>query len=203
MIESLEAPHRHLPSLLFVQRDFRRVSVCVESHDRRFDGRRCRARDHVTRVPVRVCLPDDCLQLGSVISVLEESYGIKAMIKSVGLIRGSWGISIVVFLVPILFYATLISVSMVYCVIFRDSMGVIGVLGFGGLILVLSVKMILLGLVMQTVLYFACKTYLHESIDKSALWDRLKGYLVDYYVPLKAKDVQMEEYEHHVSENSI
>ncbi|KAL8467014.1 hypothetical protein ACS0TY_035913 [Phlomoides rotata] len=142
-------------------------------------------------------------QLGSVISVLEDSYGIKAMIKSVGLIRGSWGISIVVYLVPILFYATLISVSMVNCVIFRDSMGVIGVLGFGGLILVLSVKMILLGLMMQTVLYFACKSCLHESVDKSALRDWLKGYLVDYYVPLKAKDVQMEEYEHHVSENSI
>ncbi|KAL8459399.1 hypothetical protein ACS0TY_036768 [Phlomoides rotata] len=129
-------------------------------------------------------------QLGSVVSVLEDLYGIKAMMKSVGLIRGKRGIAIALFF----------ELNFVFNV--WNLFSVVGVdfnfLGFGGFMLVLSVKTTLFGLVMQTVFYFVCKSYHHENIDKSDLWDRLEGYLGDYYVPLKAKDVQMEEYEQHV-----
>ncbi|KAE9584760.1 hypothetical protein Lalb_Chr25g0281611 [Lupinus albus] len=52
----------------------------------------------------------------------------------------------------------------------------------------------LFGLVLQTVLYFVCKSYHHENIDKSALADHLEVYLGEY-VPLTAKDVQMEQYQ--------
>ena len=63
--------------------------------------------------------------------------------------------------------------------------------GIGSLLLLL--KVFLFGLVVQTVLYFVCKSYHHENIDKSALSEHLEGYLGDY-VPLKSKDVQMEHY---------
>ncbi|KAK4387356.1 hypothetical protein Sango_2342200 [Sesamum angolense] len=44
-----------------------------------------------------------------------------------------------------------------------------------------------------TVIYFVCKSYHHENIDKSALSDHLEVYVGDY-VPLKGKDIQLKEY---------
>ncbi|XP_050255061.1 uncharacterized protein LOC126700942 [Quercus robur] len=76
-------------------------------------------------------------QLASVVTVLEDAFGFRAMIKSKALIQGKMGV------------ATL------------------------------------------TVLYFVCKSYHHENIDKSALKDHLEVYLGEY-VPLTAKDVQLE-----------
>ncbi|KAL7208495.1 hypothetical protein ACSBR1_030273 [Camellia fascicularis] len=43
-----------------------------------------------------------------------------------------------------------------------------------------------------TVIYFVCKTYHHENIDKWTLSDHLEVYLGEY-VPLTAKDVQLEQ----------
>ncbi|KAF3439395.1 hypothetical protein FNV43_RR17672 [Rhamnella rubrinervis] len=56
-----------------------------------------------------------------------------------------------------------------------------------------GVQLFLFGLVIQTVLYFVCKSYHHENIDKSALSDHLEVYLLGEYVPLKSKDVQLEQ----------
>uniref|UniRef100_A0A7N2RAW8 Uncharacterized protein n=1 Tax=Quercus lobata TaxID=97700 RepID=A0A7N2RAW8_QUELO len=78
-------------------------------------------------------------QLASVVTVLEDTYGFGAMIKSKALIRGKMVVAVL------------------------------------------------------TVLYFVCKSYHHENIDKSALSDHLEVYLGEY-VPLKAKDVQLEQY---------
>ncbi|XP_065631902.1 uncharacterized protein LOC111984331 [Quercus suber] len=78
-------------------------------------------------------------QLASVVTVLEDTYGFGAMIKSKALIEGKMGVAAL------------------------------------------------------TVLYFVCKSYHHENIDKSALSDHLEVYLGEY-VPLKAKDVQLEQY---------
>lgn len=65
--------------------------------------------------------------------------------------------------------------------------------GYGLLFGVMLMGVILLGLVAQTVVYFVCKSYHHESIDKSSLADHLEVYLGEY-VPLKGRDVQMEQY---------
>ena len=65
--------------------------------------------------------------------------------------------------------------------------------GYGVVMWVLLVGVILLGLVVQTVVYFVCKSYHHESIDKSSLADHLEVYLGEY-VPLKGRDVQLEQY---------
>jgi hypothetical protein len=49
-------------------------------------------------------------------------------------------------------------------------------------------------LVTQTVVYLVCKSYHHESLDKANISDHLEVYLGDY-VPLKASDVQMEQFQ--------
>ncbi|KAK9271387.1 hypothetical protein L1049_026977 [Liquidambar formosana] len=46
----------------------------------------------------------------------------------------------------------------------------------------------------NTVIYFVCKSYHHENIDKSTLSDHLEVYLGEY-VPLKSKDVQLEQFD--------
>ena len=49
----------------------------------------------------------------------------------------------------------------------------------------------LIGLLVQSMLYYVCKSYHHQSIDKSALSDHLEEYL-GAYVPLKSGNIQME-----------
>ncbi|GMP53130.1 hypothetical protein CsSME_00018690 [Camellia sinensis var. sinensis] len=48
----------------------------------------------------------------------------------------------------------------------------------------------LVGLMVQRVFYYVCKSYHHQGIDKSALCDHLGGYLGEY-MPLK-NNIQME-----------
>jgi hypothetical protein len=56
----------------------------------------------------------------------------------------------------------------------------------------------LVGILAQTVLYFVCKAYHNESIDRYTLSDHLDGYL-EVYTPLKgpislaALDAELEE----------
>lgn len=130
-------------------------------------------------------------QLASVISVLEERYGFEAMVKSKALIKGKMGISVVMFVV-VNFCFVWIQFMFEKHVIGHKSMGIVGKVGFVGLILVLLSIFFLFGLVVQTVIYFVCKSYHHENIDKSTLSDHLEVYLGDY-VPLKTKDIQMEQ----------
>ncbi|KAL5647351.1 hypothetical protein ACJX0J_041706, partial [Zea mays] len=53
---------------------------------------------------------------------------------------------------------------------------------------------VMLVLVTQTIVYLVCKSYHHESLDKTNISDHLEVYLGDY-VPLKASDVQMEQFQ--------
>ncbi|KAK6152980.1 hypothetical protein DH2020_012619 [Rehmannia glutinosa] len=129
--------------------------------------------------------------LASVVSVLEESYGLNAMSKSQGLIKGKMGISAGIFLVlGIFFFGVEHMFKML--VVFGDGIG--GRIGFGILCLVLMSICMLFGLIAQTIIYFVCKSYRHENIDKSSLADHLGEYLGEY-VPLKSKDVQLEQFE--------
>ncbi|XP_073120955.1 uncharacterized protein [Henckelia pumila] len=133
--------------------------------------------------------------LASVVSVLEDLHGFKAMLKSKDLIKGKMIVATVIF------FMLNLSLGMIYwffraCVVFaigwRGS-ETLRIIGYGALCLLLLFKLILFGLVLQTIIYFVCKSYHHENIDKSALSDHLEAYLGDY-VPLKAQDVQLEEY---------
>ncbi|KAI8531430.1 hypothetical protein RHMOL_Rhmol11G0136400 [Rhododendron molle] len=132
-------------------------------------------------------------QLASVISMLEDMKGFKAMTKSRNLIKGKMWIAIVIF-----FKLNLAMVGIWILfesqVVRTGSFGIVGRLGFGFLCLLLLFKVFLFGLVIQTVIYFVCKSYHHENIDKSSLSDHLEVYL-GQYVPLKAKNVQLEQFD--------
>ncbi|KAL8481871.1 hypothetical protein ACS0TY_027588 [Phlomoides rotata] len=130
-------------------------------------------------------------QLASVVTVLEDSYGINAMIKSKNLIKGKIVVAIVIFF-KLNFSLVIIDMYFRLIVVYHwRHLGALKIIALGSLFLLLLLKLILFVLVVQTVIYFVCKSYHHENIDKSALSDHLEVYLGDY-VPLKAKDVQLE-----------
>ncbi|KAJ0096870.1 hypothetical protein Patl1_27946 [Pistacia atlantica] len=131
--------------------------------------------------------------LASVVSVLEDVYGIKALKKSKNLIKGKMGISIGMFVVLSLFLGG-IEVLFENVVVLGLSPNVGITILVGIVCFLLVVMVILLGLVVETIIYFVCKSYHHENIDKSSLADHLEVYLGEY-VPLKAKDVQLEQFQ--------
>ncbi|RDY06648.1 hypothetical protein CR513_09329, partial [Mucuna pruriens] len=132
-------------------------------------------------------------QLASVVTVLEDSWGIRAMVKSKELIKGKMFLSVFVFLTLVV-SLFLIRVLFKATVVDGWSVGYADRIAYGVLCFFLLSCLFLFGLVLQTVLYFVCKSYHHENIDKSALADHLEVYRGEY-VPLTAKDVQMEHYQ--------
>uniref|UniRef100_A0A7N0URN0 Uncharacterized protein n=1 Tax=Kalanchoe fedtschenkoi TaxID=63787 RepID=A0A7N0URN0_KALFE len=133
-------------------------------------------------------------QLASVVSVLEDSYGLRAMVKSKNLLKGKLLAPSFIFLVLILLAGAL-QFGFELVVVHGEGMyGMVQRAGFGILTLVLLLGLILFWLVVQTVIYFVCKSYHHENIDKSSLSDHLELYLGEY-VPLKARDVQLEHFD--------
>ncbi|PKI35078.1 hypothetical protein CRG98_044533 [Punica granatum] len=131
------------------------------------------------------------LMLASVVSVLKEEYGFRAMAKSNDLIKGKIGLLIVTFLM-LTFLLGFVQVLFKKLVVHGDSFGILAKVGFGIICLTLLSGLFLFGLTIQTVVYFVCKSYHHENIDKSALSDHLEVYLGGESVPLRAKDVQLE-----------
>ncbi|KAF8011858.1 hypothetical protein BT93_I0097 [Corymbia citriodora subsp. variegata] len=130
-------------------------------------------------------------QLASVITVLEDVYGRKAMVKSRRLIKGKMGI-LVGFSLGVLVWFALVQ-ALFDCFLVFDLFPVIGInIGVGLICLLLLLMVVLFDLVVQTVIYFVCKSYHHENIDKSSLSDYLEVYLGDS-VPLKAHSVQLEQ----------
>ncbi|OIT29274.1 PREDICTED: uncharacterized protein LOC109211570 [Nicotiana attenuata] len=135
--------------------------------------------------------------LASVVTVLEDSYGVKAMLKSKELLKGKMTIALVFFFKFNLSLGILNFIFKKFVVHGHGKHMHLGMLyrtGFGLLCLLMMFKLVLFGLVIQTIIYFVCKSYHHENIDKSALSDHLEVYLGEYE-PLKSKDVQMEGYE--------
>nr|CAD1838788.1 unnamed protein product [Ananas comosus var. bracteatus] len=131
--------------------------------------------------------------LASVVSVLEDAKGFDAMRKSRALIRGKLRTAAAIFVKLNLCF---VGVE----VAFRELVvkGRVGGLGarfaLATLMLGLLCAVVLFALVAQTVVYFVCKSHHHESIDRGDLADHLEVYLGEY-VPLKAKDVQMEQFD--------
>lgn len=131
-------------------------------------------------------------QLASVVSVLEDDYGMKAMKKSKALIKGKTGVAVAMFLVLVVCF---IGIQVVFeiGVLFYWSMSAEMRIGIPVLCFLMLFMVVLFGLVAQTVIYFVCKSYHHENIDKSCLADHLEVYLGEY-VPLTAKDVQLQQF---------
>lgn len=140
--------------------------------------------------------------LACVVSVLEESYGAQAMIKSRKLIQGKFFIFMAI-LVTLGFSILAVQFAFQRLVVAGfersehgwRSVKMVDRICYAILCFLVLSMLKLFGLVIQTVIYFVCKSYHHENIDKMALSNHLEVYLLGEYVPLKAKDVQLGEYE--------
>ncbi|XP_062096434.1 uncharacterized protein LOC133802175 [Humulus lupulus] len=130
--------------------------------------------------------------LASVVSVLEEVYGIKAMKKSRILIKGKTGVAVAYFLILGFIFAG-VELLFEQFVVFDFANSLAVRIGVGILCFLLLFKLILFGLVIQTLIYLVCKSFHHENIDKPTLSDHLEGYH-GHYVQLKSsRDVQLGE----------
>lgn len=126
--------------------------------------------------------------LSSVVSALElDCCGFKAMAKSKALVEGR--MRMVLKLLALL-NLPLVVVQFVfyYLVVQSATTGAVGRGILGIVWVLLFLVLYLVKLVAETVLYFVCKSYNHESVDKSALSDHLQGYLMAEYVELKVED---------------
>ncbi|CAK7346882.1 unnamed protein product [Dovyalis caffra] len=128
-------------------------------------------------------------QTANVVSVLEEAYGIKAMIKSKALVKGKTKVTgTIILMMTISFVIMKTAFSRL---VDGSSLGMVNRVSYGIVCFLLLVLLILFELVIQTVAYFVCKSYHHENIDKSTILDHLDaGY--HGYAPLKAEDAQPE-----------
>ncbi|KAK9111447.1 hypothetical protein Scep_018966 [Stephania cephalantha] len=128
--------------------------------------------------------------MASVVSVLEDSRGLRAMKRSKGLLKGKMKVAIAIFVV---FQIVLIGMQVGYSVL--ASIGGLGVrLGVGIVCFFVLLMMFLLGLVVETVLYIVCKSCHHEYIDQASLADILEGNVGRYdRVEEMGKGVQLEQ----------
>ncbi|CAM8932989.1 unnamed protein product [Rhodiola kirilowii] len=128
--------------------------------------------------------------MASVVSVLEPIYGLAAMRKSYELLKGRTKMAYV-FVFGYLAICGII--NLVFGAVVVHGSNVFVRIVVGGFLVGLLVIVNLVGLLVQSVFYYVCKSYHHQGIDKSALHDHLGGYLGEY-VPLKSS-VQMESME--------
>uniref|UniRef100_A0A804PRT9 Uncharacterized protein n=3 Tax=Zea mays TaxID=4577 RepID=A0A804PRT9_MAIZE len=130
--------------------------------------------------------------LASVVSVLEDHKGFAAMRKSKDLIRGKLVTAGAIFFTLNVVFAAVELGFRAWVV--RGSGAASSRLLLGLIMLAALCCVVMLALVTQTVVYLVCKSYHHESLDKANISDHLEVYLGDY-VPLKASDVQMEQFQ--------
>ncbi|KAF9668220.1 hypothetical protein SADUNF_Sadunf15G0106500 [Salix dunnii] len=115
--------------------------------------------------------------LASVVSVLEPIYGFAAMKKSYELLKGKIRVAgVLVF--GYLSICGLVSVIFSIVVVHGgDNHGVFTRIIVGGFLVGVLVIVNLVGLLVQSVFYYVCKSYHHQGIDKTALHEHLGGYL--------------------------
>ncbi|XP_058189428.1 uncharacterized protein LOC131307017 [Rhododendron vialii] len=129
--------------------------------------------------------------LASIVSVLEDIKGIKAMTKSGNLIQGKMWIAIV-FLLKL--EAAIFGIRKLFKsqVVHTGTFGIAGRFTFGFLCLLMIFSVFLFGLVIETVIYFVCKSYHNKNINKLSLSDHLDEVFQGEYIPTKANDDQLE-----------
>ncbi|KAH7428789.1 hypothetical protein KP509_09G017600 [Ceratopteris richardii] len=132
--------------------------------------------------------------LASVVTVLEENCGLGAMKKSLNLIKGK---QFVAFCLFFMYFVLTFWIGLGFRVLVVRAMGssVVWRTFFGCLLILLMSIVDLMGFVLQTVFYFACKAHHHESIDRLQLSEHLGSYLGEY-VPLRGS-IQLESVETH------
>lgn len=128
--------------------------------------------------------------LASVVSVLEPVYGFAAMKKSYELLKGRTHIGFTIVFGYLAVCGVINGLFGSIVVHGGDDYGVLRRIMVGGFLVGVLVIVNLIGLLVQSVFYYVCKSYHHQGIDKSVLFDHLGGYLGEY-VPLKSS-IQME-----------
>ncbi|KAI3903651.1 hypothetical protein MKW98_032305 [Papaver atlanticum] len=131
--------------------------------------------------------------LASVVSVFEESYGYKALLKSKALLKGKmWIASVIFIMLQISFMIILLAFDNVVA---HGRIGVIGIIVCLGIFCVLLLSILIhFALAIQTVLYFVCKSCHKENIDKSCLAEHLEAYSVgDSEPPIRDKNIQLDQ----------
>ncbi|MBA0634833.1 hypothetical protein Godav_022413 [Gossypium davidsonii] len=124
------------------------------------------------------------------IKIMEEVYGFAAMVKSKNLIKGKIWLAIsITFILSLAGGLNVIAFQRL--VVEGSSMAMANRFVYAIICLLLLSTMSLFRLVIETVIFFVCKSYHRENIDKTVLSDHLEVYLQGEYAPLKAKDVQL------------
>ncbi|CAN6913288.1 unnamed protein product [Brassica oleracea] len=131
--------------------------------------------------------------LASVVSVLEPVYGFAAMKKSYDLLKGKTFMACAVVFIYLALCGFVSEVFGKVVVRGGEDHGVFARIVAGGFLVGVLVVVNLVGLLVQSVFYYVCKSFHHQEIDKSALHDHLGGYLGEY-VPLKSS-IQMEHFD--------
>ncbi|OUZ99441.1 hypothetical protein BVC80_1801g9 [Macleaya cordata] len=127
--------------------------------------------------------------LASVISVLEKIYGFKAMKKSRKLIKGKKLVASAIFVKLQICFAGLL-LAFTALVVHGNSIGIVGKVFLGIFCYLLLTILFHFTLVTQTIIYFVCKSYHNENIDRPGLAEHLEA----SYVRLNGdKDVQLEQ----------
>ena len=127
-------------------------------------------------------------QLAYTVSVMEDSYGFQAMKRSNQLLKGKVGVSIIILLkLGLLYY--MLQKALERVVVNEEKLGVVNRLAYGSVGLSLLLLLSLFERVVQTIIYFVCKSYHQEYVDKLDLLDHLQVYSQEYYdVPLKGEN---------------
>lgn len=128
--------------------------------------------------------------LASVVSVLEPVYGFAAMKKSYELLKGKTRMGFFIVFGYLAICGVINGLFGSIVVHGGEDYGVLTRIVVGGFLVGVLVIVNLVGLLVQSVFYYVCKSYHNQGIDKSALYDHLGGYLGEY-VPLKSS-IQME-----------
>ncbi|KAG4114432.1 hypothetical protein ERO13_D12G046101v2 [Gossypium hirsutum] len=131
--------------------------------------------------------------LASVVSVLEPIYGLAAMKKSYELLKGRINMAFILVLGYLAICGVIGGIFGSLVVHGGESYGVFWRTVVGGFLVGVLVIVNLVGLLVQSLFYYVCKSYHHQGIDKSALQDHLGGYLGEY-VPLRCS-IQMENFD--------
>lgn len=127
----------------------------------------------------------------SIISILEGKHGIDVIKTSMMLIKGKMKVAMKI---TIKFFLLFLGFEIsVWMMVLNDGFENGVRILFMVILLVMLIMFMLLGFVSFNVLYFVCKAYKHEMVDKSRLFHHLEGYFGDF-VPLKTIDVQLEHY---------
>ncbi|KAL0378243.1 UNVERIFIED_CONTAM: hypothetical protein Sradi_3129800 [Sesamum radiatum] len=133
--------------------------------------------------------------LATVVSVLEQECGIGAMVRSKELVRGKMVISGGVFLFLHSCFV-LVQVGLERVVVVGVGGWVWGRIGCGIVGLLLLCGLTLLGLVVQTVVYFVCRSCHGEDDVVGKTWcgdDEVEVYLGDYAVLRSDEDVRFQQ----------